>query len=117
MGPGTRRSGRALAWVWRVEGYPQPDLDLPAGDVDVFDEQPEQVLPLRPVELVYHFADLAGEVGAAAAEQVPVGQGGALGGEGVTFCLEVAQAAGDFGGAAVQLGHVDEGGLVEVGEP
>jgi hypothetical protein len=86
----------ALAWVWRVEWYAQPDLDLPAGDVDVFDQQTQQVLFLRLVELVYHLADLPGEVGDAAAEQVPVGQGGALGGEGVSFGVQVTQAAGDF---------------------
>jgi len=105
------------AGVWRVEGYPQPDLDLPAGDVDVFDQQPQQVLPLGAVELVYHFADLPGEVGDAAPEQVPVGERGALGGEGVSSGLLVAQSGGDFAGAAVQLGQVDEPGLVEVGQP
>lgn len=35
--------------AWRVEGYPEPDLDLPAGDVDVFDQQSQQVLFLRAV--------------------------------------------------------------------
>jgi hypothetical protein len=106
-----------LAGVRRVEGYPQPDLDLPPGDVDVFDQQPQQLLLLGLVELVYHFADLPGEVGDAAAEQVPVGQRGALGGEAVPFGVQVTQAGGDFAGAAVQLGQVDEPGLVEVGQP
>ena len=103
--------------VWRVEGYSQPDLDLPAGDVDVLDQQPQQLLPLKTVELVCHVADLPGEVGDAAPEQVPVGERGALGGEGVTSGLLVTQACGDFAGAAVQLGQVDEPGLVEVGQP
>ena len=35
----------------------------------------------------------------------------------MSYALLVTQAAGDFAGAAVQLGHVDEPGLVEVGEP
>jgi hypothetical protein len=52
--------------VWRVEGYRQPDLDVKAGDVDVFDQQAQQLLQLKPVELIYHFADLPGEVGDAA---------------------------------------------------
>jgi hypothetical protein len=63
----------ALAGVWWVEGDPQPDLDLPAGDVNVFDQQPQQVLFLGLVEPVYHVVDLPGEVRDAAPEQVPVG--------------------------------------------
>jgi len=39
-----------------------------------------------------------------------------LRGEAVTFGFQVAEACGDFAGAAVQLGHVDESGLVEVGQ-
>ena len=105
------------AGAWRVEGYPQPDLDLPAGDVDVFDQQSQQVLHLRTVKLIYDFADLPGEVVDAAAEQIPVGERGALGSEGVTFGLELALSRGDFTGAAVQLGQVDEPRLVEVGQP
>jgi hypothetical protein len=38
-------------------------------------------LSLGAVELVDDFADLPGEVGDAAAEQVPVGECGSLGGE------------------------------------
>ena len=49
--------------VWRVvEWDAQPDLDLPAGDLDVFDEQPQQLLPLGVVELVDDGADACGEV-------------------------------------------------------
>src|ERR1017187_986048 len=59
--------GRGLG----VEGYPQPDLGLVAGDVDVFDQQSQQLLPLGTVELVYHFADLPGEVGDAAPDLMP----------------------------------------------
>ena len=96
-----------LAGVWRVEGDPQPDLDVPAGDVDVFDQQSQQLLPLGTVELVDDFADLPGEVGDAAAEQVPVGERGALGGEGVSFGLQVALPCGDFAwsGGAVRAGR------------
>ncbi len=90
---------------------------MPAGDVDVFDQQSQQLLFLGAVELVDHFADLPGEVGDAAAEQVPVRERGPLGGEGVAFGLLVAQPRGDFAGAALQFGQLDEPGLVEVGEP
>ena len=106
----------ARAGVGRVEGYPQPDLDVPAGDVYVVDHQRQQLLPLRPVELVDNFADLPGEVGDPA-EQVPAGERGPLGGEAVTPGLLVTQPGGDFAGAAVQLGQVDEPGPVQVGQP
>src|SRR6266487_3724465 len=105
-GAGRVGPGRAGPGVWRVEGYPQPDLDLPAGDVDVFDQQAQQLLSLWAVELVYYLADLLREVGDAAAEQVPAGECGALGGEGVAFGLQVALPGGDFAGAAVQFGQV-----------
>ena len=85
--------------------------------MDVFDQQSQQLLSLGAVELIDDFADLGGEVGDAAAEQVAVGERGPLGGEAVTSGLEVAQADGDFAGAAVQLGQVNEPGLVEVGQP
>lgn len=88
---------------------------MPAGDADVFDQQAQQLLTLGTVELVDDFADLPGEVGDAAAEQVPAGERGPLGGEAVTSGLLVAQPGGDFAGAALQLGQVDEPGLVEVG--
>ncbi len=51
------------AVVWRVvEWDAQLDLDMPAGDLDFFDEQPEQFLPLGVVELVDDGADARGEV-------------------------------------------------------
>jgi len=40
--------GRRLA---AVERDAQPDLDVPAGDLDIFDEQPQEVLALGGVEL------------------------------------------------------------------
>ncbi len=65
---------------------------MPAGDVDVFDQQPQQLLSLGAVELVDDFAA-------------------------VTPGLLVTPPGGDFAGAAVQLGQVDEPGLVQVGQP
>jgi hypothetical protein len=45
-----------------VQGDAQPDFHVPAGDLDVFDEQPQQLLPLGVVELVDDGADACGEV-------------------------------------------------------
>ena len=104
--------------VWRVvEWDAEPDLDVPAGDLDVFDEQPKQVLALGGVELVDDGADAGGEACYALAEPVSAGEVGALSGEAGAFVLEFALACGDRGGAALQFGHVDERGLVEVDQP
>jgi hypothetical protein len=40
-----------------VEGDTQPDFDVPAGDTDFLDEQPQELLLLDGVELVDHAAD------------------------------------------------------------
>jgi hypothetical protein len=37
-------------WWWRVECDAQPDLDVPAGHADVFDEQAQQLLFLGVIE-------------------------------------------------------------------
>jgi hypothetical protein len=104
--------------VWRVvEWDAQPDLDLPAGDLDVFDEQPQQFLPLGGVELVDDGGHAGCEVLDAVAEPVAAGEVGALGGEAGAFVLQFALPRGDRGGAALQPGHVDQPGLVEVDQP
>jgi hypothetical protein len=51
------------------------------------------------------------------AEPVAAGEVGALAGEAGAFMLEFVLAGGDRGGAALQFGHVDQAGLVEVDEP
>jgi hypothetical protein len=56
---------------------------MPAGDVDVFDDETEQGLSLGEVEGVDHGQDAGGEVADAAAELVVAGQLLALRGEGV----------------------------------
>jgi hypothetical protein len=50
-----------FAWLW-VEWDAQSDLDVPAGDADLLDEQPAEVLFLSVVEPVDDPADSAGEV-------------------------------------------------------
>ena len=110
-----------MVWVAAVgrvvERDAQPDLDVPAGDLDVFDEQPEQVLALGGVELVDDGGHAGGEALDAVAEPVAAGEVGAFGGEAGALVLEFALPGGDRGGAALQLGHVDQSGLVEVDEP
>ena len=50
-----------FAWLW-VEWDAQSDLDVPACDADLLDEQPAEVLFLSVVEPVDDAADSAGEV-------------------------------------------------------
>jgi hypothetical protein len=69
------------------------------------------------VELVDDRADAAGEVLDAVAEPVAAGEVGALGGEAGALVLGLTLACGDRGGAALQCGHVDQPGLVEVDQP
>ena len=61
-------------------------------------------------------ADSFGEVVDSAAELVPAGERGAFVGEAGAFGLQVAVAGGEFAGAALQFGELDEPGLVEVDE-
>ena len=75
------------------------------------------MLPLGGIELVDDGADAGGEVLDAVAEPVAAGEVGALGGEAGALVIEFALACGDRGGAALQFGHVDQPGLVEVDEP
>ncbi|MGI8450520.1 MAG: hypothetical protein ACR2MP_25760, partial [Streptosporangiaceae bacterium] len=67
-----------MAAVWRVvERDAEPDLDVPAGDLDVFDEQLQQFLLLGGAELVDDGGHAGGEVLDAAAEPVAAGEVGA----------------------------------------
>ncbi len=90
---------------------------MPACDLDVVDEQPEQLLLLGVVEVVDDGADAGGEPLDAASELVPPCQVRALAGEGVALCEEISLAGGDGGGAALELGHVDQVGLEQVDQP
>jgi len=81
---------------------------MPAGDVDVFDDEAEQSLFLGEVEGVDHGQDAGGEVADAVAQLVVAGELVALRGEGVAALFEVAAAVLDVGGAALQVGEFDE---------
>src|SRR5258708_4450656 len=83
---GLGRLAAGVAARWRLgQWYAQLDLDVPAGDLDVVDGQPEQLLFPGVVEVVDDGADAGGEVLDAAAELVVLGQAGALGRESVAL--------------------------------
>ena len=90
---------------------------MPAGDLDVFDQQAQEPLALVVVELVDDRPDLLGEVLDAFAEPVAAGEFGPLAGQAGSLAGEFALAGGDGGGAAPQFGHGDQPGLVAVDEP
>ena len=101
--------GRGVLWsgwvVWVVvERDPQPDLDVPAGDVDLFDDEAEQGLFLGELDSVDHLEDAGSEVADAVAQLVVAGELVALRGERVAALFEVAAALLDVGGASLQLG-------------
>jgi hypothetical protein len=100
-----------------VEGDAQADFDVPAGDADFLDEQPQELLLVDGVELVDHTADPFGEVVDSAVELVAAGQGGALLGQAGSFRLELAVAGGDVSGPPLEVSHLDQAGLVEVDQP
>jgi hypothetical protein len=107
--------------VWRVgwrrvECDTELDLDVPAGDADVFDEQAQQLLFLGVVEGVDDGVDAGGEVVHAAAELVVAGERGSFVGEAGSLVLQFVSAGGEFGGAALHFGEFDEAALVEVDE-
>src|SRR5258708_15701915 len=112
LGVGRVAGGVAARWG-AGQWYAQLDLDVPAGDLGVVDEQPEQLLFPGVVEVVDDGADAGGEVLDAAAELVVLGKAGALGRESVAFGGEVFLPGGDGGGAALEFGHVDPAGLGE----
>src|SRR4051794_20983601 len=106
-------AGVLRVWPGWVERDTESDLDVPAGDFDLLDEQPEQLLFLYVVELVDDLADLGGEVGDSAPELVPAGQRAALVGKAGAFGLQISLAGGHVAGAALEFGQVDETGLVD----
>jgi hypothetical protein len=101
---------------WWVECDAELDLDVPAGDSDVFDEQAQQLLFLGLVEGVDDGVDAGGEVVDAVSELVVAGEFGAFVGEACSLVLQFFSAGGDFGGAALHFGEFDEPALVEVDE-
>jgi hypothetical protein len=100
-----------------VEGDAQADFDVPAGDADFLDEQPQELLLLDGVELVDHAADPFGEVVDSAVDLVAADQGCTLVGEAGSFRLQLPVACGDVSGPPLKVSHLDQAGLVEVDQP
>src|SRR5918911_1155098 len=80
------RSGRpswwARGWVgvgWLVERDAKADLDLPAGDADLFDDQAEEALALVEVQAVERLGHALGEAGQALAQPVAFGEPASFG--------------------------------------
>ena len=76
--------GRTAGWrvgrSWAVvEGYAELDLDLPAGDADVLDDETHELLAFVEAEFVDAGCGTLGEVGHSAAELVVGGELVALG--------------------------------------
>ena len=84
---------RCACWAgrvrwWRVERDAQPDLDVPAGDADVFDEQAQQLLFLGVIEGGDDGVDAGGEVVNTAAELIVAGELGSFVGESGSLVLQ-----------------------------
>jgi len=99
-----------------VERDAESDLDVPAGDADFFDDEPNEFLALLEVESVEGGAGGGGESADSSVESVAGGQVGALAGEGVALGVEGGAPVVELSGAALQFDQLDEAGLVEVGE-
>src|SRR6202011_4818414 len=82
---------------WRIECDAQPDLDVPAGYADVFDERAQQLLFLGVNEGVDDGADAGGEVVHAGSELIVAGEGGAFVSESGSLVLQLFSACDDLG--------------------
>jgi hypothetical protein len=106
-----------VGWFgWRVECDVQADLDVPAGDANVFDVEAQQLLFFGVVEGVDDGVDAGGEVVHAGSELIVAGEGGTFVSEAGSVVLQLFSACGDLGGAARHFGEIYQAGLVEVDE-
>lgn len=108
------RAGGSLGWWGVVEGDAEADVDVPAGDADVLDDQAEQLLELFEVEAVEGGKHLLGEGADALAEPVVGGERVALVGQCLSLQGGLLLAGVEFFRAALQLDQVQEPGLVAV---
>lgn len=99
-----------------VERDSQADLDVPAGDAYLFDDESEEALAPVEVEVVDAGCDSCGEVGYTSAEPVVDSELLLPGEELGVFVVETGFAGGDVFAAAAELVELDQPGLVEVGE-
>ena len=118
------RSGRpswwARGWVgvgWLVERDAKADLDLPAGDADLFDDQAEEALALVEVQAVERLGHALGEAGQALAQPVAFGEPASFGSQTDLLAGELLAASVDLGGSPPDLGELKQPGLVKVHQP
>lgn len=95
--------GAAVPAVGVAEGDAKSNLDLPAGDADLVDDEAEQGLFLREVEVVDYGEDALGEAGDAVAQLVVAGEFPTLGREVVSAVGEVATTVLDVGSPMLQF--------------
>jgi hypothetical protein len=92
------------------------DLDLPAGDAHVVDNEAQQLLTLLEAELVEAVSGPAGELTDALAEAVVGGQLLALGDQLVALAGQRTMAGVDVPCPPLHLAELEQPGLVQVGE-
>jgi IstB-like ATP binding protein len=118
------RSGRPSWWVggwisvgWLVERDAKADLDLLAGDADLVNDQAEQALALVKVEAVQRLGHAVGEADQAPAQPVAFGELASFGSQTDLLVGELLAASVDLGGAPLDLGELEQPGLVKVDQP
>src|SRR5438876_3853107 len=99
-----------------VERDPELDLDLPAGDAYMVDDEAHELLALSEVELVDAGAGPSREVADPLAQPVVGGELAALRHQRVALVGERLVAGVDVPGAPLDFGELEEAGLVQVGE-
>ena len=99
-----------------VEGDAESDLDVPAGDANLVDDEAQQLLALIEVEAVEGCGGSFGERADALSKSVVLGEFGALLGEGLALAVDGGASGVEFLGSALHLDEFDEPGLVEVDE-
>jgi len=99
-----------------VEGDAKTDLDVPAGDANLVDDEADQLLALIEVEPVERGSGSFGERADALTEPVVLGERAALFGEGLSLAVDGGPPAVEFLGSALQLDQLYQPGLIEVDE-
>jgi hypothetical protein len=92
------------------------DLHLPAGDADVVHDQAQELLALLEVEFVDACGCSVGEVGDSLLEAVLRGEFLTLGDELVALGGECVMTGVDISCSPLDLGQLEQAGLVEVGQ-
>lgn len=101
---------------WGIQGDAELDLDVPAGDADLLDDEAEELLSLVEVKVIKGGQGAAGEVGDALTQLVVGGQLGPLCGQLLASGVQLGVSAVDVFGAALHVDEFDQSGLVEVNQ-